>query len=75
MTEAERAFPMPICAVCGREVEQMIKWPAVQTDAITFEVKCHGEMEKMIFTALDAATAFRVERGVAFSKSKFIVRC
>ena len=69
---------LPICAVCGREVERLIEWPRPDRDAVVFEAICHGEIEKTEIRAIDMEMAHPnaggalLSPGVAFSKSKLL---
>jgi hypothetical protein len=45
-------FEVPICDVCNKPVEFMEERDDINFDARIFRVRCHGETEEAILTAL-----------------------
>lgn len=62
-------FELPICDVCNKPVEYMDHRNDVNFDARLFRVKCHGEVQEVVLSALTTITC-EVTMGRAFVRPK-----
>ncbi len=67
-------IPMPHCAVCGREVAELVRWDDPEHRGVIFEARCHGAREKTIFTHSDLKyMRLDPQPGIAFVQAKALV--
>lgn len=45
-------FELPICDVCNKPVEYMDERHDINFDARIFRVKCHGEVQEVVLSAV-----------------------
>lgn len=64
-----RELPTPLCAVCGKPVDEVITWIDPNRDTQVFIARCHGDEERCELTPFDLVSAgphLRLRPGVAF---------
>lgn len=66
-----RTFPLPICAVCKREVEKMSVGLMGNMAAYKFTVTCHGKRQSRLVSQLQLDDAkISILPGVAFEEEE-----
>jgi hypothetical protein len=68
---------LPRCAVCGKPVDSLTKDEDAFLERVTFTVKCHGDVEKVVFQGAEreALGSPGVDFGEAFAGAKRLRAC